>query len=137
MAGQKFIEYLTWNGQRWKASLEDLKTYGGAGVGFINPSFHHHREDGTYSHKDEWIQYIADNGTHWRAKCRSHSQASLNVMAKFTFDHYEHENGSVDHSDTDIRFRGWDGNNYKAYIADIPRGQGMEPFELAFQVERV
>lgn len=128
---QEFIRYRTWDGKLWMARMENLDTQSG-GTQWRDPRFLHHYSDGKYSHTDEWIQYIADNGTHWKAKCHAHSR--FHGGAYFTFEHFLGNAGGADHEDREIRFQDWEGNGHKLYIADIPSGT-PPPIKLYFQVD--
>jgi len=52
--------------------------------------------------RDNYITYLADNGTHWKAYINAHQDGSIN------FKHCP-ENSNDCHPDVHIRFRTWDG----------------------------
>jgi len=135
----KTIEYTTWNGKNYTASLQDVSTrvtFGIGGVGVkttIDPDFHHVGPNDT--HDDKWIQYIAWNGENWASQCHSHTDP-IDGGVSFSFEHFRFGATDSDHEDGTITFIAWDGSHWLLSappIGSIPDG-GSTP--VYFNLEK-
>ena len=109
------IEYLSGTGERWTASLTDLS--GAFPAGVSDPDFVH-TGPGGQSHHDQWINYIAWDGSIWWSKCHSHSSTFGSSKISFTFEHFHNPDGDPDHEDATLGFLSWDRSRWLATVPD-------------------
>jgi hypothetical protein len=128
------IEYITWGNEQWKAKMENLREPPLPPGMTSDPNFTHCKRTGG-CHDDVWIQYIADNGTKWAAKCHVHTSGAFGDHLRFTFEHFRDDNlEDADHEDDTIRFRTWDGSNWEL---KIPARSANGPIAIDFDLHKV
>jgi hypothetical protein len=135
------IKYVTWDGTQWSATIQDITLQTTIGINGIevghtitDPDFRH-VENGTKDsdplRRSDYMDYIADNGTHWRAWIHTHDH---NIEFEHCPESGDHNHHGC-HSDTIINFRTWDGTCERGTLHPIPTPGPTDsvPVNITFQ----
>ena len=130
------IKYVTWDGTKWAAAIQDITRQAdfniiGIQVGFnvIDPDFQHVEVEGQDTdpvRRSDHMDYIANDGSNWSCKIHAHSDGSIN------FEHWPQGGGS--HDDTVINFRTWDGTCLQGTLHNFapPGDSDSVPVNITF-----
>lgn len=116
------IEYLDWNGDRWSATPKETDV---SGLPPRLPLTHDPAWDivGPWTGWAEWINYVCDNGEHWRCKIRCRyktveSGVGAGTQIEVRLEHERHD-GAGNHEDSEIHFLDHDGHPWRAYCQAV------------------
>ena len=112
------IQYLSWGGSKWEASLNDLNCKWGNNLltSISNPQFEHQAAGSSSSHKSKNINYCSETGEEYTAVCIVH--ASQQGPITFLFRYNKNGDSNVVESPS-IKYLDWDRNIQEVTISPI------------------
>ncbi|MFO0576965.1 MAG: hypothetical protein U1A78_23425 [Polyangia bacterium] len=131
----EWVQYKTWDGSLWEASLDSVKKGFTWGVG--NPDFIHRPKGATTPHHNDWkALFWSDIGEQWVVECKGRRDGQF---ANFEFEFRRSANQGVDHKGDIWMFRDWNDNVCKVRVVgtklrDLSDPLGADAYKPKFEI---